>query len=115
FRIDPDLAEPLRGLARANGVSMFMLLMAAFKTLLHRYTGVEDLVVGAPASGRHHDETADLLGFFSNTLALRTDLSGDPTFAELLGRVKATTVEAQIYQELPFEKLVEVLNPERAQ
>ena len=64
---------------------MFMVLLAAFKTLLHRYTGVDDLVVGTPVSGRHHEETASLLGFFSNTLALRTDLSGDPTFAELLG------------------------------
>jgi amino acid adenylation domain-containing protein len=115
FALEPDLARSLRELARSNGVSMFMLLLAAFKTLLHRYTGVEDLVVGAPASGRHHEETASLLGFFSNTLALRTDLSGDPSFAELLARVKAITLEAQIFQELPFEKLVEVLNPERAQ
>ncbi|MEA2125487.1 MAG: hypothetical protein QOI80_2269 [Solirubrobacteraceae bacterium] len=115
FSIDSELAQPLRQLARENSVSMFMLLMAAFKTLLHRYTGVEDLVVGAPVSGRHHEETADLLGYFSNSLALRTNLSGDPTFAELLGRVKETTLEAQIFQELPFEKLVEVLNPERAQ
>jgi amino acid adenylation domain-containing protein len=115
FTLEPELAGSLRELARSNGVSMFMLLLAAFKTLLNRYTGVEDLVVGAPASGRHHEETAPLMGFFSNTLALRTDLSGDPSFAELLARVKATTLEAQIFQELPFERLVEVLNPERAQ
>jgi amino acid adenylation domain-containing protein len=115
FTISSELANPLRELARRHGVSMFMLLMAGFKTLLHRYTGVEDLVVGAPASGRHYEETANLLGFFTNTLVLRTDVSGDPTFAELLGRVKATTLEAQIYQELPFERLVEVLNPLRAQ
>jgi amino acid adenylation domain-containing protein len=115
FTLEPDLAESLRGLARRNGVSMFMLLLAGFNTLLHRYAGVDDVVVGAPASGRHHDETAPLLGFFSNTLALRSDLSGDPSFAELLARVKTTTLEAQIFQELPFEKLVEVLNPERAQ
>jgi amino acid adenylation domain-containing protein len=114
FTIGPELAEPLRGLARRQGVSMFMLLMAAFKALLHRYTGVEDLVVGAPASGRHYEETSDLLGFFTNTLVLRSDVSGDPTFAELLDAVKLTTMEAQIYQELPFEKLVEALNPARA-
>ncbi len=115
FTIAREIAHPLRELARSHGVSMFMLLMAAFKALLLRYTGVDDLVVGAPASGRHYEETGNLLGFFSNTLVLRTDVSGDPTFAELLGRVKATTMEAQIYQELPFERLVEVLNPERAQ
>ena len=70
-----------------------MVLLAAFKTLLHRYTGVEDIVVGTPVSGRHHEELAPLLGYFSNTLALRTDLSGDPTFAELLRRVRTTTLE----------------------
>ena len=115
FTIASEIANPLRDVARANGVSMFMLLMAAFKALLHRYTGVEDLVVGAPASGRHYEETSDILGFFTNTLVLRSDVSGDPTFAELLARVKVTTMEAQIYQELPFEKLVEALNPARAQ
>ena len=106
--------SPLRELARARGVSLFMVLTAAFKTLLHRYSGAEDLVIGTPVSGRHYEETASLLGFFSNTLALRTDLSGDPTFAELLDRVKATVLGALAYQELPFEKLVEVLNPERS-
>jgi amino acid adenylation domain-containing protein len=115
FTIDRELAQPLRELARRNGVSMFVVLLTAFKTLLHRYTGAEDLVVGVPVSGRHHEETADLLGFFSNTLALRTDISGDPTFTELLQRVKTTNLEAQIHQELPFEKLVEVLNPQRSQ
>jgi amino acid adenylation domain-containing protein len=115
FAIDRELAQPLRELARRSGVSMFTLLLAAFKTLLHRYSGAEDLVVGVPASGRHHEETASLLGFFSNTLAMRTDLSGDPTFEELLQRVKATTLEAQVHQELPFERLVEALNPQRSQ
>jgi amino acid adenylation domain-containing protein len=115
FTIGSELSEPLRELARREGVSMFMLLMAAFKVLMHRYTGVEDLVVGAPASGRHYEETTSLLGFFTNTLALRSDMSGDPTFAELLEAVKLTTMEAQIYQELPFEKLVEAINPARAQ
>jgi amino acid adenylation domain-containing protein len=115
FTISRDIAQPLRELARGHGVSMFMVLLAAFNTLLHRYTDAEDLVVGAPASGRHYEETAHLLGFFSNTLALRTDLSGDPTFAELLQRVRTTTLEAQMHQELPFEKLVEAVRPERSQ
>ena len=105
---------PLRELARARGVSLFMVLAAAFKTLLHRYSGAVDVVVGTPVSGRHYEETAKLLGFFSNTLALRTDLSGDPTFAELLHRVRATVLGGLAHQELPFEKLVEVLNPERS-
>jgi amino acid adenylation domain-containing protein len=114
LHIPADVVSPLRELARARGVSLFMVLTAAFKTLLHRYSGASDLVVGTPVSGRHHEETAELLGFFSNTLALRTDLSGDPTFAELLQRVKTTVLGALAYQELPFEKLVEVLNPERS-
>jgi amino acid adenylation domain-containing protein len=104
----------LRALAQSEGVSLFMVLLAGFKALLQRYTGVEDMVVGAPVSGRHHEEIAPLLGFFSNTLALRTDLSGDPSFAELLERVRETMLGALTHQELPFEKLVEVLNPERA-
>ncbi len=105
---------PLRELAQSEGVSLFMVLLAGFKALLHRYTGAEDVVVGAPVSGRHLEEIAPLLGFFSNTLALRTDLSGDPSFAELLERVRETMLGALTHQELPFEKLVEVLNPERA-
>jgi amino acid adenylation domain-containing protein len=107
-------ATPLRALAKSEGVSLFMVLLAGFKVLLHRYTGSEDVVVGTPVSGRHYEEIAPLLGFFSNTLALRTDLSGDPTFAELLARVKMTLLGGLAYQELPFEKLVQVLNPERA-
>ena len=112
--IDPAVVTELRALARANGVSLFMVLLAAFETVLCRYTGAEDFVVGAPISGRHEERTQQLIGYLSNTLALRADVSGDPTFAELLARVKATTLAGQIYQELPFEKLVEVLNPERA-
>ncbi len=115
FELTPAEAAPLGDLARSHGASLFMVLLAAFKTLLHRHTGVEDMVIGSPVSGRQHEETASLLGYFSNTLALRTDLSGDPTFAELLERVKTTTLEARAHQELPFEKLVEVLNPERNQ
>jgi amino acid adenylation domain-containing protein len=115
FSIDPVTVASLRKLARHEGVSPFMVLLAAVNTLLHRYTGADDLVVGTPVSGRHYDEIAPLLGCFSNTLALRTDLSGDPSFAELLARVKATTLEAQVFQELPFEQLVATLNPERAQ
>jgi amino acid adenylation domain-containing protein len=115
FVLTPDQAASLRDLARSTGTSLFMVLLAGFKALIHRYTGAQDIVVGSPVSGRQHEETTSLLGYFSNTLALRTDLSGDPTFAELLARVKLTTLEARAYQELPFEKLVEVLNPDRDQ
>jgi amino acid adenylation domain-containing protein len=115
FELDVAQAAPLRQLARGQGASLFMVLLSGFQTLVHRYTGVEDLVLGTPVSGRQHEEIATLLGFFSNTLALRTDLSGDPTFAELLARVKRDTLEARAHQELPFERLVEALNPERSQ
>jgi amino acid adenylation domain-containing protein len=115
FVVGAERAAPLRELARNQGASLFMVLLAAFQALVHRYTGVEDMVLGTPVSGRQREEIASLLGFFSNTLALRTDLSGDPTFAELLARVKMGTLEARAYQDLPFEKLVEVLNPERSQ
>jgi amino acid adenylation domain-containing protein len=115
FVLTPDQAAPLRELARREESTMFMVLLAGFEALIHRYTGAQDIVLGTPVSGRQHDETASLLGYFSNTLALRADLSGDPRFTELLARVKATTVEARAHQELPFERLVEALNPERNQ
>jgi amino acid adenylation domain-containing protein len=115
FTIEPGLAGRLRELSRRQRATQFMVLLAGFTTLLHRYTEVTDVVVGTPFSGRRHPEIANLLGYFSNTLALRSDLSGDPTFAELVARVKATTIGAQIHQELPFERLVESLNPDRAE
>ncbi len=113
FALRPELGDGIRALARSQSASVYMVLVAAFKTLLHRYTGVEDVVIGSPVSGRLEEEIEPLLGFFSNTLVLRTDLSGEPTFSELVGRVKLTTLEARANQELPFEKLVEQLNPSR--
>jgi amino acid adenylation domain-containing protein len=115
FTIGPGLAGRLRELARGQRATQFMVLLAGFETLLHRYTGVADIVVGTPVSGRRHQEITHLLGYFSNTLALRCDASGDPTFAEFVARVKAATIAGQVHQELPFEKLVESLNPERAE
>jgi amino acid adenylation domain-containing protein len=115
FALAPAQVAPLQHLARSHRASLFMVLLATFKVLIHRYTGAQDVVLGSPVSGRLHEEIDSLLGFFTNTLALRTNLSGDPSFAELLARVKQTTLEARAHQELPFEKLVEVLNPERSQ
>ena len=107
------LVEDLRGLSRSHNVSFFTVLLAGFYALLHRYTDAEDIVIGSPVSGRHHQETQGLLGFLSNTLVLRTDVRDELTFEELIQHVRATTLDALAHQELPFERLVEALNPRR--
>ncbi|MEQ1850674.1 MAG: amino acid adenylation domain-containing protein [Chthoniobacteraceae bacterium] len=109
----PATLAALKSLAQQNGVSLFMVLLAAFDTFLHRYTGETDIVIGSPVAGRNRRETEGLIGFFVNTVVLRSDLSGDPTFEELLRHVKGVSIEAFAHQDLPFEKLVEELNPER--
>jgi amino acid adenylation domain-containing protein len=111
--LSPTLSKALRALSRHEGVTMFMLLLAAFQTLLHRYTGQEDIVVGSPIANRGRVEIENLIGFFVNSLVMRTDLSGDPSFAELLQRVRVTAMGAYAHQDLPFEKLVQELQPER--
>ncbi len=108
-----SLSEGLKVLSRQEGVTLFMTLLAAFNTLLYRYTGQDDIIVGAPIANRNRSEIEGLIGFFTNTLVLRTDLSGNPTFRELLGRVRAVALGAYAHQDLPFEKLVEALHPER--
>lgn len=107
------LTERLRTLSRVQGVTMFMLLLAAFHVLLSRYTGQTDIVVGTDVANRTREETEGLIGFFVNLLVLRTDLSGDPTFTELLGRVREVALGAYAHQDLPFHKLVEALKPVR--
>ncbi len=107
------LAAALRALSHQEGVTLFMTLLAALKVLLHRYSGQDDILVGTPVSGRSHVETEGLLGFFVNTLVVRTELSDNPTFRELLQRVRETMLGAFAHQELPYEKLVEALQPNR--
>src|SRR6185295_12944045 len=108
-----QLAASLRELARREGVSLFMALLAGFVLLLSRLAGQDDVVVGSPSAGRGRTEVEGLIGLFLNTLVLRTDLSADPSFHELLGRVRESVLGAYQYQELPFEKLIEELQPER--
>jgi amino acid adenylation domain-containing protein len=98
---------------REGGATLFMVLLSGFMALLSRLTGQEDLVVGAPVAGRNRLETEDLIGFFVNMVVLRADVSGDPSFLELLGRVRQVTLEAFAHQDLPFEKLVDELQTER--
>ncbi|MEO6738975.1 MAG: condensation domain-containing protein [Chthoniobacteraceae bacterium] len=107
------LASKLRELARAEGVTLFILTLAAFKALLARYSGETDLCIGSPIAQRPNVETERLIGFFLNMLALRSDVSGDPDFRELLRRVRATVLDAFQHQEVPFEKIVEELHPSR--
>ncbi|HEY8666007.1 MAG TPA: amino acid adenylation domain-containing protein, partial [Tepidisphaeraceae bacterium] len=109
-----DLADAISALSRREGVSVFMTLLAGFNALLARQTGQDDIILGTPVAGRNHTQTENLVGFFINTLVLRTDLSSEPTFHELLGRVKDVALGAFAHEDLPFEKLVEELHPDRA-
>jgi amino acid adenylation domain-containing protein len=108
------LSESLSELSRQTNSTLFMTLLAAFQTLLFRYTNQEDIVLGTPIANRTRRETEELIGFFVNTLVMRTDLSGNPAFRELLRRVREVTLQSYAHQDLPFEKLVEELKPERS-
>src|SRR6266550_1091016 len=108
------LSEQLNALGRQESATLFMTLLAGFQALLSRYSGQEDIVVGTPIANRNRAEIEELIGLFANTLVLRTDVSGNPTFRALLGRVKEVALGAYAHQDMPFEKLVEELRPERS-
>ena len=107
------LSESLRQLCQREGVTLYMALLAAFKVLLYRYSGEEDILIGSNTAGRRHPGTEKLLGYFLNTIPLRTDLSGDPKFHELLDRVRAVTLGALSHDEIPLDRLIAELQPER--
>jgi hypothetical protein len=112
--VGAELTARLKELSRREGVTLFMLLLGAWQVLLSRYAGADEIVVGTPIANRQRGEVEGLIGYFVNALALRTDLSGDPTFRELMGRVREVALGAYLHQDVPFEKLVEELQPERA-
>ena len=113
LRLPKNISAGLKALSRQEGVTLFMTLLAAFKILLHCYTSQDDIVIGTPIANRNRLETEGLIGFFVNTVVLRTDFSGDPDFRELLGRVREVCLGAYAHQDLPFERLVEELHPTR--
>src|SRR2546429_6505884 len=111
--LSADLTGALTALSQREGATLFMTLLAAFNVLLHRLSGQQDIIVGSPIANRPRAETDNLIGFFLNNLALRSDLSGNPSFLELLARVRQTALDAYSNQDVPFEKLIEELRPER--
>ena len=114
FALAASLTQQLQGLSRGQGVTLYMTLLSAFAVLLGRYAGQQDVAVGTPIANRTRRETEGLIGFFVNTLVMRHDLSGDPRFIELLKRTRSMALEAYAHQDVPFEQLVEELNPQRS-
>ncbi|NNC03637.1 amino acid adenylation domain-containing protein [Corallococcus exiguus] len=113
MHLSPALTQALKALGQREGRTLFVTLLSAFNVLLSRYTGQDDIVVGTPIAGRPRAEVEGLIGLFVNMLALRSDLSGKPTFKELLNRVHESTLDAYAHQDIPFERLVDALKPER--
>lgn len=113
LQLEWELSDKLKQLSQKEGVTLAMTMLAAFKTLLYRHSLQEDIIVGTPLAGRNQVEVEGLIGFFISTLVLRADLSGNPSFSQLLKRIRSCTLEAYAHQEMPFEKLVEELQPER--
>jgi amino acid adenylation domain-containing protein len=114
FTLSRELSQQLQGISRQMGSTLFMTLMAAFATLLYRYSGQTDVMIGSPIANRHRSEIESLIGFFVNTLVLRTRLEDNPSFVQLLAQVRETTLQAYEHQDLPFEQLVQALQPQRS-
>ena len=113
MQLSDELTAALKNLSRQQSVTMFMTLFATFNILLSRISGQEDIVIGSTIAGRNHPETDGLIGFFINALPLRCDLSGDPSFATLLQRVRELCLDAYTNQDVPFDKIVEEIKPRR--
>jgi len=113
FALSPKLSEAARQLSRREGTTLFMTLLAVFQTLLYRYSGQTDIVVGSPIAGRNQVETEDLIGFFVNTLVLRSKLAANMSFQQLVAQVREVTLAAYAHQDVPFDRLVEEIQPER--
>ncbi|WP_338861601.1 non-ribosomal peptide synthase/polyketide synthase [Mycetohabitans rhizoxinica] len=113
IRIDAQTTRELKRLSQAQGATLFMTVLAAWSAVLARLSGQEDLVIGTASANRHHPQIEPLIGFFVNTLALRMDVSGEPSATQLLERVRCTALEAQAHQDLPFEQVVEIVQPPR--
>jgi aspartate racemase len=113
IKLSSELTEELKQICKSEGVTLFMTLLAGFDVLLHLYTEQVDIVVGTDVANRNQVTTENVIGFFINQLVLRTDLAGNPTFRELLGRVREVTLGAYAHQDLPFDRLVKALRPER--
>ncbi|MBZ5523304.1 MAG: amino acid adenylation domain-containing protein [Acidobacteriia bacterium] len=114
FRLSREATDRLEELSRAHGVTFFMMLLAGFQLVLGRWSGQQDVAIGTPIANRNRMETEDLIGFFANTLVLRSRWEDNPQWKELIGRIRQTVLEAYEHQDVPFEKLVEELEPERA-
>jgi amino acid adenylation domain-containing protein len=114
FSLSSELTEKLQSLSQQTGTTLFMTLLAAFATLLARYSGHRDIAIGSPIANRNRHELEPLIGFFVNTLVLRTNLEDNPRFDELLAQVRQMTLDAYAHQDVPFDKLVEILQPERS-
>ncbi|PSF37372.1 non-ribosomal peptide synthetase [Aphanothece hegewaldii CCALA 016] len=114
FKLSRQLTDALKTLSQKSGSTLFMVLLATFSTLLHRYTGNSDIVIGSPIANRNRSELEALIGFFVNTLPLRINSAGNPTFEELLQRVRQVTLNAYTYQDLPFERILDYLSIERS-
>ncbi|WP_200894115.1 condensation domain-containing protein, partial [Xanthomonas sp. MUS 060] len=112
--VDPQQTQALKALSQRHGLTLYMTLLASWSLLLSRLSGQDDVVIGSPVANRGRSETEGLIGFFVNTLALRVELSGSPTLAQLLASVKNRTLQAQAHQDIPFEQVVELLQPPRS-